>query len=215
MSKPSAHLKIKKFFLRELTKFNAHRKELQINLNKSAIIVIDMQEFFCNQESHAYVKQSVKITSCIKKLLEIYRSNKRPIIFTYHAYKQSEDQGVMSKWWDDNICEENPFSSIIADFKRERGDKIIRKTRYSAFCRTDLDSYLKKKGCKQLLITGVMTHLCVESTVRDGFMRDYEIFIPYDCTASHENKFHYFSLLNLAHGFSKIKSTKELIRELS
>ena len=49
---------------------------------------------------------------------------------------------------------------------------------------TDLDVILRSKEIKSLIMTGVATNVCVESTARDGFMNDYYVVFVSDCTAA-------------------------------
>src|SRR5438309_1911423 len=60
---------------------------------------------------------------------------------------------------------------------------VIDKTRFSAFYRTDLDELLRGYGAKHLIITGCSTSICVESTIRDAFFRDYHCVLLQDCAA--------------------------------
>ena len=62
-------------------------------------------------------------------------------------------------------------------------DTVLYKTRFSGFYRTELDELLKGSGIKHLIVTGCTTSICVESTVRDAFFRDYHCVVLEDCTA--------------------------------
>jgi ureidoacrylate peracid hydrolase len=62
------------------------------------------------------------------------------------------------------------------------GEVVIPKYRYSGFVSTYLDQYLRAKEIKTLAVTGLLTNVCVESTIRDGFVRGYAIVIPHEMT---------------------------------
>jgi len=62
-----------------------------------------------------------------------------------------------------------------------------------------------------VVITGVMTHLCCESTARDAFMRDLEVFFVIDATATDQEDLHMGSLRALADGFAIMVTTKEVL----
>ena len=87
---------------------------------------------------------------------------------------------------------------------------LIQKSQYDAFYQTDLEKLLREKDVSQVIICGVMTHLCCETTARSAFMRGFEVFFPVDGTATYNLEFHRASLMNLAHGFAKIVLMKEL-----
>jgi ureidoacrylate peracid hydrolase len=74
-------------------------------------------------------------------------------------------------------------TDIVDELSPEDGEPIIYKTRFSAFYRTDLDELLRSFGAKHLIITGCTTSICVESTIRDAFFRDYHCILLEDCAA--------------------------------
>jgi isochorismate hydrolase len=98
--------------------------------------------------------------------------------------------------------------------KIESKDTILPKKRYSAFYETDLDSILRSKGIQDLIISGVMTNLCCETTARDAFMRDYRVFFLIDGTATGKDDHHLATLKNLGFGFATLLTCDELIQNL-
>ena len=72
-------------------------------------------------------------------------------------------------------------TDIVNELKPQPGDISIYKTRFSGFYQTDLDATLKKLGIKDLIMTGVTTSVCVDSTVRDAMFRDYRCILLKDC----------------------------------
>lgn len=74
-------------------------------------------------------------------------------------------------------------TDIVDRLKPEAGDVVLYKTRFSGFYQTELDAVLKKTGIKHLIVTGCTTSVCVESTIRDAFFRDYHCVLLTDCTS--------------------------------
>lgn len=74
-------------------------------------------------------------------------------------------------------------TEIVAELTPEPGDITLSKHRFSGFYETDLDEVLKDAGVKDLVFTGCTTSVCVESTIRDAFYRDYRCLLLTDCTA--------------------------------
>ena len=72
-------------------------------------------------------------------------------------------------------------TDIVPELKPLPSDIVLYKTRFSGFYQTDLDATLKKLGTKYLIVTGVTTSICVESTVRDAMFRDYLCILLRDC----------------------------------
>jgi ureidoacrylate peracid hydrolase len=91
---------------------------------------------------------------------------------TIHAPDGRESQILVRDTWD---------TDIVSELKPQAGDISIYKTRFSGFFQTDLDATLKKLGIEYLIITGVTTSICVDSTVRDAMFRDYLCILLKDC----------------------------------
>ncbi len=72
-------------------------------------------------------------------------------------------------------------TDIVPELRPQASDIVLYKTRFSGFYQTDLDAMLKKLGIKYLIVTGVTTSICVESTVRDAMFRDYLCVLLKDC----------------------------------
>lgn len=72
---------------------------------------------------------------------------------------------------------------IIEALSPKPGDIVVPKHRYSGFFETDLDDILRERGIRSLIFTGCTTSVCVESTLRDAFYRDYQCLLLTDCCA--------------------------------
>ena len=108
---------------------------------------------------------------------------------------------MLARWWSETISEKSAESEIIHDFDLTKGT-IVKKCQYDAFYGTQLEADLEKHGVTQLVVTGVMTHLCCETTTRSAFVKGFEVFFTIDGTATASEDFHVATLLNLAHGFA-------------
>jgi isochorismate hydrolase len=117
----------------------------------------------------------------------------------------------MGRWWADVIREGTSDSNIVSLLEPLDSEHVLRKTRYSAFRGTTLEELLKDRGVKSLVITGVMTHLCCESTARDAFIRDFEVFFVVDATATNYEELHLSSLRTLSDGFAIPVTTDEVL----
>ena len=105
-----------------------------------------------------------------------------------------------------------PESEIIDELSPMDGDPVIKKHRYSAFYNTDLETILRCTGVKDLVITGVMTNLCCETSARDAFIRDFRVFFPADGNGSATEEMHIATLMNLSWGFAYVCTTEELVK---
>jgi bifunctional isochorismate lyase/aryl carrier protein len=187
------------------------KDSFQLKRDKCALLVIDMQKYFVNKESSAYVPSTDALVLQIKKLIDVFNKNSRPIIFTRHI---DTNNSMMRRWWQENIEIDDPMSEITSDFDTNRGMVLV-KHQYDAFFDTKLENYLQKKHIEQVVICGVLTNLCCETTARSAFMRGFEVYFVTDGTATYKQKMHDASVLNLSYGFAVPVTVDAVIKLLS
>ena len=178
-----------------------HRRYAGINFRpeKAALLVLDMQEYFVKEDSHAFVPSAPSIIPGLNKLIAAFELVERPVIATRHI-NTKEDAGMMSKWWRDLIRPKTAHSQLSNKLNIQKLTQT-EKTQYDAFLHTSLEEALRQRNVEQVVITGVMTHLCCETTARSAFMRGFEVFFAVDGTATYNEELHRASLLTLSHGF--------------
>lgn len=91
------------------------------------------------------------------------------------------------------------------------GELIFEKSRYSAFMHTNLKEILEEKGITSLVMTGVSTNVCVESTARDGYMLDFHIVFVEDCCGAYKPNLHAATLENIADRFGVVVTASEVV----
>lgn len=90
-------------------------------------------------------------------------------------------------------------------------EPVITKHRHSAFYGTALQLILRRQDTKTVILTGVSTPYCVESTARDAFARDYDVVTVIDCTASKVAREHEESLARLGRAFGRVSAATDII----
>ena len=110
-------------------------------------------------------------------------------------------------------------SEILPELTPEEGDIVVAKHRYSGFFETELDAILRQHGIESLVFTGCTTSVCVDSTLRDAFYRDYRCLLLSDCTGepigSHlARSNHDASLLVIETLFGWVSDSRSLLRAL-
>ncbi len=178
----------------------------------SALLILDMQSYFLEPSSHAYIPSAPAIVPNLQALARAYYAKDLAVIFTQHL-DIPQEAGSMARWWQDLIKIEDPLSAIIPEFNFSNR-YILRKNQYDAFYGTSLEDKLQRNAVNQLVICGVMTHLCCETTARSAFVRGYEVFFVIDGTATYNKDHHMATLLNLAHGFATPLLAAEILTAL-
>ena len=185
--------------LEALASIRARHADIIFRPECTALLVLDMQEYFLRTGSHAFIPSAPAILPNIQRLVGDFSAHNRPVIFTRHI-NTDEDAGMMSRWWRDVLRTDSPDSAIVPALDTSRGT-VIQKSQYDAFYNTSLEETLRGRGVQQVIVTGVMTHLCCETTARSAFVRGFEVFFCVDGTATYTEEVHRSSLSNLTHGF--------------
>jgi ureidoacrylate peracid hydrolase len=108
-------------------------------------------------------------------------------------------------------CEEGSWGSdYYGELRPQPDDIVVTKHRYSGFYNTELDTILRANGIRTIVLTGVGTNLCVESTARDGFMRDYYVVLVSDGTAARLPEDQQSTERNIRRFFGEVSSMREL-----
>lgn len=174
---------------------------------RTAVVVIDMQVDFASPEGvlgQAGVDMSVvqPALAAAERLVAAARGAGTPVIFVGLMTRDDTD----SRAWKERmrrrggsaddvaLCREGQIGSAFRGPTPAPGELIVPKLRYSAFHGTSLDAALRARGIDTLVVCGLTTECCVDSTVRDAFQRDYHVFIATDACAAYEPETHAASL---------------------
>jgi isochorismate hydrolase len=191
--------------LKELRPYR--ERKAVINPKHTALLVIDIQNFF--------YRIIQPVLANIQNVINFCRQKNIPVIFTQHGHTDApSDVGVLGEWWGEVILHGTMNWKFISEIEIDSKDTVLQKKRYSAFYETDLEKILRAKGIQDLIISGVMTNLCCETTARDAFMRDYRVFFLIDGTATGKEDHHLATLKNLGYGFTYLITCEELIKNL-
>lgn len=180
----------------------------EIDGGSAAMFVLDMQRFFLDRESHAYLPSARPLLPNINELIAHFRKKDIPIYYTVHAQGPGEDDGMMGRWWND-VVRPGPWSELCPALDHE-GEMIIQKSRYSAFHSTGLQEELAGRGIDSVIVCGVMTHVCCLSTVVDAFIHDLRPFIVMDGTASVSEALHLSALRIINHAYGEVITCREI-----
>ncbi|HUT80306.1 MAG TPA: isochorismatase family cysteine hydrolase [Candidatus Bathyarchaeia archaeon] len=194
-----------------LANYYSSKKRFEFRLERTALMIIDMQEYFLNPISHAYLPAARTIIEPIKKLQKAFMDNGKAIFFTkYGLHSDDEDMSIMTRWWNGSLNVEDPMYAIVHDFDTNEAWTFNKPT-YDTFVRTNFSYILSKLKYTSLVITGVTTHLCCESTARSAFNNDIEVYLPIDCMATYTEELHLNSLKAASHGFGIPTTSYELL----
>lgn len=200
--------------------------EETIRPEHTGLIIVDIQNDFCKEEGH-WAKQGKDISHVQKiipglvRLITGARKAGVPIIYLQNAYGGSyyspSFMAHMLKRWDNEsqllyTLEGTWGHQIIDEIKPEKTDFVVKKHRPSGFFGTDLDLILRNINRKTIIVTGCVTEGCVESTARDGWMRDYYVTIAEDCVASGRPDLHNAQLTLMNQIYHFVSSSEKILK---
>jgi ureidoacrylate peracid hydrolase len=186
---------------------------------KTAVIVVDVQNDYCHPEGAlarrgADVSDVKEMMPNLHELLQSARKYEVPVIFIQTFHEKATD----SEAWtgrtgglSSEVCRTGTWGAEFFEVAPQPSEIIVNKHRYSAFINTRLDTVLRTLRIETLVMTGVSTNVCVESTARDGFMLDYNIAFISDACASTSRAAHDMTLENIDGYFGSVISTDQLI----
>jgi len=174
---------------------------------KCALIVVDVQNDFCHPDG-ACAKRGLDVSGAkeiipnLKKLIDWSHKQKTPVILIQTIHTPETD----SEAW----CRPGTWGIEFYEFSPAKEDIIVNKHRYSAFINTRLSTVLRTVKAETLIMTGVATNVCVESTARDGFMLDYNILLVPDCCSAPSKAAHDMTLETITKHFGMVAVSDEL-----
>ena len=186
----------------------AREKPPILDFKQTALLVLDMQGFFLDADAHAFVPSSDAILPPIAAMVDSFYRRDGTVVFTRHVSSENPDD-PMRKRWPRAMSATDPFSPVSPRLDTSRAT-LLTKSAFSAFRRTDLETRLRSRGISRIIISGVMTHLCCDTTARDAFMRGFDVMFTVDGTATYTESLHLGSLLALSHGFAACISSEEV-----
>lgn len=171
------------------------------DISKTALLVIDMQHYFTDPDSHAFVPSAPFVQGNIQKLIAQFKKEKRPVIYTFFAVSPKEKDPILN-WWGKTVATGSKDARLTLE--PDANDLVLRKAACSAFHQTTLHDFLQVSAVESVLITGVLSNLCCESTARAAFDHGYDVFFGLDSTAAYNEDQHLATLLNLSQGFATL-----------
>jgi len=151
--------------------------KLESDLVKPAVVVIDMINDFVTGVFKN--ERAEKIIPNVEQLLNFAHEKKISVVYVNDAHLPNVDTEF--DVWPQHAVAGTWGAEIVDELKPEKVDFVLQKRRYSAFQGTGLDQLLRELKVDTLILTGVVTDICIQHTAADAFFRGYKIIVPKDC----------------------------------
>ncbi|MGI3164681.1 cysteine hydrolase family protein [Pseudooceanicola sp. 200-1SW] len=191
----------------------------------TALVVVDMQNYFLDPASGASVPNARAIVPNINCLAEALRAAGGRVVWIRTLF--TEEALADIPHFHHELLTPERFETRCAALDRaaegsqlwpeldvRAEDMIVEKTRYSGMIQGagDMEAQLRAAGIDTLLVTGTMTNACCESTARDAMMRNFRTTMVHDGCASLRDDEHAFALIHFALFFGDVTDTAELVQ---
>ena len=188
----------------------------------TALLVIDMQNDFCAPGGHTEVNLGKDAADCravvapIERLAGAARRAGAPVVWIKADYDRAYlsppiHARQVARGIAEAYCVSGTWGAAFYRVSPEQGDLVIEKHRHSAFIGTPLDRVLRDRGIRTVVVAGVQTHVCVESSLRDASARGYYVVVPGDCVGSFDRDLHDKTLRCVAMHFGEVVESAALL----
>lgn len=161
----------------------------------TALIIIDMLNDFIAPGAPLEVPAGRQIVPAIKNRLEEARGKGVPVIYLCDAHAPDDPE---FRVWPPHAVAGTAGALVVDDLAPGEGERVVAKTTYSGFFNTELEELLRELGADHLVLTGVVTNICILYTAVDALMRGFRVSVPPDCVAGLNEEDHAFALRQLS-----------------
>jgi len=197
--------------------FSAHRHDREIRLDpkRCAVVVVDMINEFCKPGGRMVLPGYERLVPHQLAVIDAARSAGVPVVWVRDSHRRNlrRDREMLKRT--PHGVEKTWATEVIDDLGARDDEFHVTKSRYSAFFQTDLDLLLKDMMVDQLVVFGVVTNICVRSTVHDAFFIGYEVVVPRDCCAATGPREQESSLYDISTHFGIVTDARAVVAALS
>ena len=221
-----------------VVKLNTRPEEIEVDLAKSALLIVDMQNAFASKGgmldlAGADLSDAPRVVRTIRSVLDAARAAGMTVVHLQVGYKPdlSNAGGPRSPNYHKEtamrlmcarpelkgklLTEGSWDFALVDELAPKPGEIVITKTRYSGFAGTTLDSQLRVRGIQYLFLAGIAANVCVESTLRDSYFLDYWPILLSDGTmAAGGRKMYEATLFNVESFFGWTMTADDLRESL-
>jgi ureidoacrylate peracid hydrolase len=188
-----------------------------IKANKTALLIIDMQNDFTEKGAIIEVTNINKALTKFKKFIDYCRKKGVSIIYTRHNYSPQTNpiEAKLFPELNKKGLRKGTYGFDISDsIKPEKDDMVLDKNRYDAFYKTKLEKILKSKNITDIIIIGTMTNVCCESTARSAMYRDYSVWFVSDLNFTFDKKQHHYTLETIKTHFGQVLNSSKILEKI-
>jgi|ERR1035437_1315340 nicotinamidase-related amidase len=189
-------------------------QELKINIQKTAIVIIDLQKGIASMPTEPYSPEVV--IANVVKLLTVVRKNNMSV-FLVHVTPSPDLKDALRPISETSFQMSgfNPeWSAFIPELNIQPNDFLITKHQWGAFYGTELDLQLRRRGIDTIILCGIATNFGVESTARSAYELGYNQIFVEDAMSARSKEEHAYPVKYIFPRLGLIRNTQEVLKAL-
>jgi ureidoacrylate peracid hydrolase len=191
---------------------NKRKKSLfKFRKDSAAVLVVDMLNDFLKPGGKMVLAGGDVLIPPMRRLLNRARKAGIPVIYVNDCHRQGLKDDREFKKRAEHCIEGTWGAEVIEKLKPKKKDFVVLKHRFSGFYETDLDLTLKDLCVDTVIVMGVVTNICVRSTIHDAFFRGYRVIVPRDCVMATGEREQESSLYDIETHFGDVSTSDHVI----
>ena len=200
----------------------------KVDPRHAAVLLVDVQNDFC-AEGGALHREGMDLALVqamiprLERFVAAARAAGTRCIWIRNVYNTGPNHYLSEAWLEQArrrrngayvsypVCEPGAWNGDFYRVRPRPDEVIVTKHRYGAFEGTDLDLVLRSNGIRSVIMTGVATNVCVETTARQAFLKDYYVVFSGDCSATYSQAAHDATLQNIDQFFGQVATSDEIM----
>jgi ureidoacrylate peracid hydrolase len=190
---------------------HVEERQLKIDPARTALIVVDMVNEFFEPGGKMVLEGGKSLYMPMNQLLDAAHNTHIPVFYTNQwlrpddsLFKKRIPHCLIGTWG----------AQVVDALHQSPEDITVHKRRYSAFYQTDLDLFLRERKIESVIVTGVVTNICVRSTVHDAFFLGYDVIIPVECVAATSPEAQETTLYDIETHYGTVANLDEVLTRL-
>ena len=199
----------------DFSTYTQSAQQISLRSETTAVLIVDMLHDFCDPAGAMCLPGAERLYPIQNELIQSARHSGMMIGWVVDAHRPAlrRDREFLKRT--PHCLEGTSGVNVVAQLDKQDDDYVFVKRRYSAFFGTDLDLTLRDNLIDTLIVFGVVTNICVRSTVHDAFFNGYQVVVPRDACAATGPREQESSLYDIATHFGVVAQSQDVLDHLA
>jgi ureidoacrylate peracid hydrolase len=196
--------------------FSAKRRSVPLapDPTTTAVLIVDMVNDFCRVDGRMPLPDAERLYDPQRAVIEAVRETGGAVVHVVDTHRPNVREDREFRTREPHCIEGTSGAEVVAELTPQEGDLVVLKRRFSGFFGTDLDLLLRDMQVEHVVVMGVVTNICVRSTVHDAFFHGYRVIGPEDTVAATGEREQASSLYDIGTHFGVVSTSSDVMAAL-